>query len=432
MRKLSRRHFNFGLGASLLAAPFLGLLRGSARAAAGDGTAKRLILFFSPNGTVHQHWRPTGSGTSFDFPAGSILEPLRDWKSDLVVCDGLDFYGADNHEGGMAAMLTGGGGAGTESGGLSVDQYVASRIGGDTRFPSLELGVQTSAWGGGIQTRMSYRGPGVFAPPDDSPAGVFQRMFGDIAGTPGEVDEALRRRQSILDLVSQDLSQIDRALGGAERQKLEAHLESIREVERSLGGGPVPGTCEAPTPVADQPAYDNDSFPTIGKNQMDLMVASLACGLTRVASIQWAHTVAPQVFSWLGLSEGHHSLSHMADSNTAGVQDFVKAERWFAEQFAYLLGKLSSTPEPDGSGSMLQSSLVVWCKEMGDSRLHNCLSVPFVLAGQAGGYLDTGRYLKFDKQPHTKLLVSICHAMGLNNGTFGDPSYGTGPLSGLA
>lgn len=428
--KLSRRQFHFGLGASLLAAPFLGLLRGARPARAAGAGAKRLIVFFSPNGTVHKHWRPTGSGTSFSFPAGSILEPLADFKSDLVVCDGLDFYGADNHEGGMAAMLTGGGGGGTATGGFSVDQYVASRIGGDTPFPSLELGVQTSAWGGGIQTRMSYRGPGVFAPPDDSPSGVFQRLFGDVAGTPGEVDARLLQRQSILDLVGGELDALGRTVGKEEKLKLDAHLESVREIERSLGGV-VAGTCDAPAPVTNLAPYDNGNFPAIGTAQMDLMVVALACGLTRVASVQWAHTVAPQVFSWLGINEGHHSLSHMDDSNTAGIAQLVAAERWFSEQFAYLLDKLKKTPEPDGSGSMLENSLVVWCKELGDSRLHSCKGVPFVLAGQAGGALETGRYLKFDAAPHTKLLVSICHAMGLDNGTFGDPSYGTGPLAGL-
>jgi hypothetical protein len=432
MMKLSRRKFQFGLGASLLAAPFLSLLRGATARAAEAGRAGRLILFFTPNGTVHRHWRPSGSGTSFSFPAGSILEPLQDHKSDLVICDGLDFYGADNHEGGMAAMLTGGGGAGTASGGFSVDQYVASRIGGDTRFASLELGVQTSAWGGNVQTRMSYRGPGVYAPPDDSPQGVYGRLFGDVVGDPGQVDARLRARQSVLDLVGGELEALGSAVGAEEKLKLDAHLESVREVERSLGGGGgSAGTCGAPVPGADLAPYDNDSFPAVGKAQMDLLVAAMACGQTRVASIQWSHTVGPPVFSWLGISEGHHSLSHMDDSNTAGVAQFVAAERWFAEQFAYLLGKLAETPEPDGSGSMLQSSLVVWCKELGDSRLHSCKGVPFVLAGQAGGMLETGRYLEFDAAPHTKLLVSICHAMGLDNGTFGDPSYGTGPLPGL-
>src|SRR5690242_17352141 len=171
---ISRRRFALGLGAGLLATPLLGLLRGTSRADTGK-TAKRLVVFFSPNGTIHQHWRPTGTETAFSFPAGSILEPLEKHKSDIIVCDGVDFHGVDNHEAGMAAMLTGGGDATTASAGMSVDQFVASKIGDGDKLRSLEIGVQTSAWGGNVQTRMSYAGPGQYVPPDDDPKSVFSR-----------------------------------------------------------------------------------------------------------------------------------------------------------------------------------------------------------------------------------------------------------------
>src|SRR5207244_404662 len=122
----------------------------------------------------------------------------------------------------------------------------------------------------------------------------------------------------------------------------------------------------------------------------------LACGLTKVASIQWAHTVSPHVFTWAGVSQGHHDLSHSDDSNAAGVAAFVAAERWFAEQFVYLISQLKALPEPGGgAGSMLDNTLVVWCKELGDSRLHDGKSVPFVLAGKAGGFVRPGRFLDF-------------------------------------
>ncbi|MEM9490182.1 MAG: DUF1552 domain-containing protein, partial [Myxococcota bacterium] len=318
---LTRRNFNLGLGASLLAAPFLGLLRRPA-AAADSTAAQRLIVVFTPNGTVNRKWRPTGSETSFSFPSGSILEPLTERRNDLVVIDGLDFHGASNHEGGMAAMLTGGGGGASESGGRSVDQYVASRIGGNSRFPSLELGVQTSAWGGSVQTRRSYRGPGEYAPPDDSPVNVYSRLFGDLVGTADEVDAALRRKLSVLDNVQTELSSLQNELGHEEGIKLDQHLESIRQLERSLGGGTV-GSCESPPAVSSMSVYDNDNFPAIGRAQMDLLVTALACDMTRVISLQWSHTVGPPVMSWLGLGEGHHDLSHKDDGNSAGVDAFV-------------------------------------------------------------------------------------------------------------
>ena len=418
-RNVSRRSFVATLGMSLVAAPFVGLLTGSNRraSAAAATQAKRLLVFFNPNGTVPARWRPSGSGSSFSFPAGSILEPLAAWKDRVVVIGGLELKNANNHEGGMAAMLTGG--TGGASGGKSIDQHVAAAIGGTTRLRSLELGVQTSAWGGSVQTRMSYGGPGVYVPPDDNPVSIYRRLYGD--AVPGGEDLSLQRRQSVLDAVKGDVSSLRSRLGTEEAQKLDVHLESLREMERGLGGG----TCGGGVAPVDGPIYDNDRFPTIGKAQMDLAVAALACGATNVASIQWAHTVAPQVFTWLSLGEGHHGLSHQSDG-TPGVEQFVQAERWFTEQFAYLLGRLDATPDPEG-GTLLDSTLVLWAKEMGDSRLHVCTDVPFVIAG-AG--FETGRYLSVPGGAHAKMLVSVANALGVETTSFGDPAF-AGPLAGL-
>jgi len=431
MTRHSRRHFLHGIGASVLAAPFLKLLENSALAAEGTttGHAKRLVLFFSPNGTVHEHWRPTGSGTNFSFPTGSVLEPLNKHKSDLIVCDGIDFFGVANHEPGMSAMLTGGGGANTLTGGRSLDQYVAAQIGGESKFPSLDLGVATSAWGASNQTRMSYSAPGQYVPPDDNPVHVYERMFGPIYGASQvPMDMALLRRKSVLDLVRDEIHDLRQSVGKQEREKLDAHLAALQTVEKGLASG---GDCAKPEPPTLLNAGSNDQFPDLVKTQTDLMVLALSCGMTNVASLQCSHTVSPVLFSWLGMTDDHHGLSHKPDSDAVGVQNFVLAERWFAEQFAYLIEQLKATPEPDGDGSLFDHTCVLWAKELGDGRLHDCLSVPFVIAGSAGGFFKTGQYLQFNGQPHQKLLVSICHAMGLNNPTFGDPSHGTGGLEGV-
>lgn len=424
MKRLSRRRLLQGLGASLFAIPVLGRTR-TARAA--GGVAKRLVVFFSPNGTIPHRWRPSGSGAAFDFPAGSILEPLAAIKSKLLLIDGLDFKETSNHEGGMRHMLTGG--EGGETNGMSLDMYVASQIGTGRRFPALTLGVQTSAWGGSVQTRMSYRGPGDMVAPDDDPAHVHRSLFGE-AGAPGEVDRLLAKRRSVIDLLKEELDDLGRLAGEKQRRKVDLHLEAIRQMENSLTGSAsgTAGDCTSPGGVFAMNAQDNDNFPAVGRAQMDLLVAGLACGFSDVGTIQWSHTVSPTVPTWLNLSEGHHALSHMSDGNAQGVADFVTAERWFAEQFRYLVERLDALPEPDGAGSMLDNTVVLWAKEMGDSRLHVCESVPFVIAG--GGF-TTGRYLTYPGESHTKLLVSICRAMGLSNATFGDPSHGTGELAGL-
>lgn len=429
---MKRRTFLGGLTAGAMGALFLPQFGGlrNVQAVESTGFAKRCIVFFTPNGTVHQHWRPSGEGTNFSFPAGSILEPLSAFKEDLLVLDGIDFKGVSNHEAGMSAMLTGGGGAGTATAGKSLDQFLADSLGGEDKFSAFTLGVQSdSGWGASNQTRMSYAGPGQFVAPADNPAQVFESMFGDLSLSESAATQLFERRKSVLDLVRVELKIVQNRVGLEERIKLEQHLAALESVESGLQA--PSSSCESPGSIFSLDPKLNQNFGAVSKAQIDLMVLAMSCGMTKVASLQCAHTVGPHVFSFLGMSESHHSLSHIDDGNPAGVAQFVEAERFLAGEFAYLLDKLKSLPEPGLEGSMLDHSVVLWAQELGDGRLHDCISVPFVVAGGAGGHLTPGKYLKLGGAPHQKLLVSICHAMGLNNPTFGDPSFGTGPLEGL-
>jgi hypothetical protein len=427
MSGISRRSFGLGLGASVLCGSWLRGLSGAARAAE-TGAAKRLVVFFTPNGTVHNHWRPQGSGSNFTLPPGSILEPLSAHAQGLAILDGIDFYGTSNHEGGMSHMLTGGGSASDVGAGASVDQFVAKQIGSQMPFPSLELGVQTSAWGGNVQTRMCYAGPGAYVPPEDNPAQVYSRLMDKVVAEPsaGPTPTDIRRKR-VLDVVSEELNILRGGVGTAEQLKLDQHLDAIHQLESSLS---IKGMCSDIDGPSALSVYDNDSFPLVSRAQIELLTTSLACGMTRVASLQLSHTVGPPVFSWLGISEGHHSLSHTDDGNAAGIANFVAAERWFAGEFAWLLDRLAATEDMEFGGTLLDNTLVVWAQELGDGRLHECKSVPFVLAG-ATGVLQGGQYLDFGGAPHQKLLVSICQMLGIDTPTFGNPTYGTGGLAGL-
>jgi hypothetical protein len=235
-------------------------------------------------------------------------------------------------------------------------------------------------------------------------------------------------------LVRSELSALKQQLGTAEQVKLDAHLDSLRQIERRVAGATSAAaggaSCAGMQPPAAGDVKSNDRFPDVGKLQMDVLVAAAACDSARVFSLQWTHTVSPTIFSWAGASEGHHELSHKDDSNTAGVASFVKAERWVASQFATFLDKLKATPEADGSGTLLDTSTVVWVKELGDGRLHDFKSVPFVIAGGGNGYWKTGRYLKLNDVPHQKLLVSLGQSMGIAMDSFGTPDV-TGALEGL-
>ncbi|MFV8754511.1 DUF1552 domain-containing protein [Nannocystaceae bacterium ST9] len=428
MANHSRRHFLSLAAAGLAGVPLLGSFARRSRAA-GDGPARRLVVFFSPNGTIPQFWTPSGSGSNYAFPAGSILEPLAGLEDQLLLIEGLDFYEADNHEGGMAAMLTGKGGAADLSGGMSIDQFVAAQLGAATKFPSLEFGVQTSAWGGNVQTRMSYAGPGEYVTPDDDPLHVYDRMFGDFVGGDDAAAKLMARRQRAIDVLAAESSALRGRLDPANRTKLDAHLEALAQLEQSLG---APLGCAIPEAPIVGAHTQPENFPAVAKAQIDLLVMALACDMTRVASLQMSHTVGPIVCSWLGVSEGHHSLSHAGDGDTLHVADFVKTERWFAEQFRYLVEQLAGLPEPGGEGSMLDNSIVLWAKEMGDARAHVCKGVPFVMAGHGGGAFTPGRRIELANESHTRLLVSICQAMGLSNEQFGNSAFPGGALTELA
>ena len=423
---LSRRQLFKGLGALGLASSSL-LSPHRISYSQSMNRPKRLFLFFSPNGVVHQLWRPQVVGESFQILEDQVLTPLIPYQEDLILIDGLDFYTGNNHEGGMAAMLTNGSGPATQ--GRSVDQVIASHIGVEDRFPSLEFGILTDPWGASIQTRMCYSGPQQWIHPDSNPQSMYRRMFGAVTEDQQALENMIQRRQSVIDLVRGDLDNLHQRIGRVERQKVEQHLESIRAMERGLF--PDETACERPPPTGRVNALDYTAVPQITRQQIDLAVTALACEMTSVTTVQLSHTVSPVVFSWAGNTNTHHALSHTPDGDQANLNQLLRAEQWCASQFAYAIEKMKEQPSLDGEGSMFDDTLCIWVKELGDSRLHVCESVPFVIAGSAGGAFQTGRYLNAGGVSHSHLLVSLCQAFGVDINTFGDASTGTGGLGGL-
>lgn len=423
----SRRTFLGSLGASLL-----GGLAAPRRARAQAAGARRLIVFFTPDGTVPEAYWPRGIGASFSFAPGSVLEPLAGLESQLTIVGGLEYVGGVAHDRGMIYMLTNSGWENvpevSETAGRSLDQYVADRVHGTERFSSLELGVQTSVLGAMMESRMCYRGPQRWVSPNDDPRDVHRRLFGEV--TPDAVALAEDRR-SVLDLVREETTALAGRLPPAEKAKLDMHLDALRDVERNIEP-PEPGArCGAADAPPAFDVYDNDRFGEIGRAQMDLLVAAMSCDLTRVGSIQWSHAASETLFSWLGHAESHHSLSHMDEGSPEGVAQFIEDGRWYTEQFRYLVERLAALPEPGGAGSMLDHSVVLWTTEIGDGVTHMCEDVPVVIAGGGSGRLRPGRYLRYDGESHGKLLTSLCWAMGLDNQSFGNPATGGGGLGGL-
>jgi hypothetical protein len=176
-----------------------------------------------------------------------------------------------------------------------------------------------------------------------------------------------------------------------------------------------------------------DNMPAVGRLQMDLLAGAFACDLTRVATLQWTHAESNQTFPFIGVSGQHHTMSHAGDGDAAAQESLTKINVFYAEQFRYLLEKLSSYRE--GDRTLLDNTVVFWAIEVGKGNNHAHRDLPFLLAGSAGGYFRTGRFVDYQArgraQPHNNLLVSLGNALGLPEQTFGDPAHCTGPLPDL-
>jgi hypothetical protein len=458
---MTRRCFLRGVGGVSLAVPLmtsLGCSRstptlhrlGSASLAAGF--PKRMVVVYIPNGNLSRELPP-----GMDF-AGSVLEPLMPFASKLNVVTGLDLSVHDQppgepHQQGMA-FLTGRklnegnqvGGDGSLAGwasGISVDQEIALAVGADTLQKSLHFGVQSTAYGGTeVRTVISYAGSDQPIANEVSPFTMFDLVFSQLGADPAGVAKLRARRHSVLDAVGGQLASLAPKLSAEDKKKLEQHLTAVEDVESRLDnpGGTIGGSCQLPTVGSPFDLNDPMSYPAIGKLQTDLLVMALACDLTRVATLQWSASTNNKPYPFLSYDAGdgagpqpivgdEHVMGHQPDTDVTAWNKLRVIRRWYMEQFAYLLGKLDEIPE--GEGTMLDNTVVVLASEIAQGNTHSHTDAPFLLAGSAGGYFQTGRYLTYDAQPHNNLLVSLLNAMGVPATTFGDPNYCTGALSGL-
>lgn len=437
-RRIRRRSVVAGLCAGALA-PFIPRLN-EVTAQSADAV-RRLVLVFSPNGTIYDDWRPRD-----DDSFGPILEPLEPLRDKLVVLDALNMVQGpgDNHQEGISKLWTGCDLEGNDidtgpkntalAAGPSLDQTVAEAIGTQTAYRSLEFAVRPGDAGGlGLAWhRMVYAGPSQPIAPERDPYAMFDRLFDGRAGLDESALEQIRReRQSVIDQVRGELQSLSGIVGQTDRHKLEAHLDAIRSIETRLISNAAtcdPSVLEAETQDRMDPE-SNNNFPTIVRLQSDLLALALRCDLTRVATLQWSHSVGGERHSWVqDGANNHHGASHEdAQENVAAYLTLVN--RWYAEQFGYLLQQLDAVPEADGS--LLDNSIVAYGNELGRGSSHSLSRIPFVLAGGAGGRISTGRVLRFDGEEHNRLLVSLGQAMGLDIESFGNVDKGNGALPGL-
>ena len=436
----TRRRFvrNLGVGASAL--PFLsGLPSLHAKRAPSEGR-KRLVIMFSPNGTLpHEFW-PSSLGPDQPLELGSILEPLADFKDRMLLLKGVDNKirgDGDSHMRGMSCLLTATllnrgniqGGSHSPAGwasGLSIDQQISnhfqSRDETRNRFGSLEFGVavpnRADPW-----TRMCYAGDNKPLAPIDDPGQMFEKLYG---GSKSREDVA-----SILDYVKDDLKSVSKKLSSDDRDMLQEHLQLVRQLENEIVSAEQNESLEHPEPEIDPNIEQiNDNTPQISRMQIDLLVNALANDMTRVASLQYMRSVGQARMRWLDIEEGHHSLSHEKDDNADAYAKLKRINIWFANELRYLTQRLAETPEPGRKGeSMLDHTQIVWVNELGKGNSHTLNDIPFALIGGGAGF-KTNRALEFDSVPHNRLWLSLAHGLGQNDlSVFGSEEHSAdGPL----
>lgn len=474
--RFTRRSLLAKVGGSLALLPVLEADR-LARAAAAPPT-KRLVIMQWADGIIHNAFWPKEKDERA-WTLNTVTSPLQSVKDDVILVAGLDlramrddkkFPGFGGHTS-LPYLLTGAiakAGPGSDgnptwpaANGISIDQHVANAIAArtPTAIKSLELGAVYLESKTNMKA-ISYRGPAIGTEPNAmsqenkpevNPYKVYMRLFAgrDTGGTDAQAQALARLRKekrSILDAVGTDLESLATNLGRDDRMKVQQHLESVRRIEQQLDG--VPGAavaCQTPPAVAaGLPTAERDSYGSLDKLlrvQLDLMVAAMRCDVTRVATIMGVngHNGSVKV-DFLGsefAAFDHHRLSH--DSGDGGgdalaVRGKNLIDQWFVKQFATIAEAFKNTPE--GSGTMLDNSLLVLCNNFSRGASHSYDGTPFVLAGRAGGYLKTGRYLRYGDWgtsrfdggsktvPHNGLLVAIANAMDAPVETFGDAQYG--------
>ena len=445
---MPRRTFLRGLGATM-ALPLLDSMAPAASVSAASAPPIRLGYVYTPNGIVGAcdksprpfMWTPKASGANFEFsPTMKVLEPFRD---EINVFSGLAQVtgralgdGPGDHARATATFLTGvhpykTGGADFHLG-ISADQIAAKELGKFTQLASLELGLEPQPLAGNCDSgytcaymSMSWRGPTSPLPAEINPRTVFERLFGDGDSTDARARIArLESQRSVLDYVSSSLSRLRMSLGVGDKRKLEEYLESVRDIERRIQ---LAESQNVELPHIERPGAIPEDYLHYTKLMIDMQVVAWQTDMTRVASLMLGRDGSNRAYREIGISDGHHSISHH-QGDQERLDKLIKIDELHVSMFAYLLEKLRATP--DGDGTLLDHSLVVFGSSISESNIHTHDDLPIVLAGTANGRLKGNRHLVYGKEtPLNNLFLNMFDLAGLPHvDGFGDS---TGRLTDL-
>jgi hypothetical protein len=442
---LPRRTFLRGAGAAL-ALPTLEAMRPphaalSAEAAGAARAPVRFAALYFPNGAWMKNWIPAQTGEAFELPFS--LTPLEKLRSEVLVLSGLDKAGSrqgDGHYAKTANFLTGfpiakTTGRNVNVGGASLDQAAAQHIGRMTPLPSLELAIDPVI--SGIDSNVgftrlygsyiSWRAADVPMAREIDPRLAYQRLFGAKDGRGLPVDDPRSRddARSLLDMALEDARRLRLRLGRDDQHKLDEYMDAVRSVEQRLAfhAQPDPRTWK-PSGV---PNHPDEPEPTVPENHeqhvrlmLDLVFLAFWTDTTRLATFMFANSVSNKNFTQLieGVGAGHHEVSHH-QNDPAKIEQYSKINRWHVEQFAYLLGRLQSVRE--GQGTLLDNSMILMGCGLSDGNAHDPNNLPVLLGGRGGGSIRTGRHIASDKNtPLCNLHVSLLKRLGTPVDRFGD------------
>lgn len=439
---ISRRTLLRGLGTAIALPTLEAMLPGTCFGAQPKPPV-RLAFLSVPNGMHLPDWTPDGKGTEFEFK--SILEPVAKYRSNSLILSGLTLNGGralgdgpGDHARCAASFLTGAHPKKTHGAdihnGISVDQVAAEKIGSQTRFASLELGMERGAQSGNCDSgyscaysaNISWRTPTSPVAKEIDPVAVFDRLFGN-GRAPDESAAAARRKQdrlSVLDFALEDARQLQRRLGANDQRKLDEYLFAVRDVEKRIGGARKLRTAEQDVPDYPRPAGLPAQFGEHAELLFDLMALAFQTDSTRVITFMYSNAGSNRTYPQVEVSEGHHSLSHHGN-DAAKLAKISRINRYHVTLLKHFLDRLAAVQEPNGS--LLDNCLVMHGSGLGDGNRHNHDDLPIALFGSGGGAFKTGRHLEFPKEtPLTNMYRSMLAAAGAEVDAFGDS---TGLLS---
>ena len=429
---LPRRTFLRGMGASL-ALPLLDAMIPAASAAtkAAALPVRRLGYVFMPMGCDLPRWTPPGTDGKLG-ELSPILSSLAPHKEQIVAFTNLELRNAypGSHATSNSAFLSAAKAKHTESSdyylGTTADQLAAQQIGRETQLPSLELSMDmlqtTGQCDNGYacvyQNNLSWSSPTTPLPSEAHPRIVFERLFGD-GGSLAERQAALRKRASLLDFVTEDIASLKRNLGPADRARVDGYLDTVREVERRIQKAEADVAKNNLPADLDRPLGVPAAYTDHAKLMLDLQVLAFQGDITRVITYQLARETSNRTYlAEAGVADPHHPLSHHGN-DPAKIARMAKINAFHVSLFAYYLDRLKNTP--DGDGSLLDHSLILYGSGIGNPNVHDHTNLPILVAGGAAGGMKGGRHVCYPEPvPLANLHLTLLDKVGVNIDSFAD------------